>query len=176
MTRARSRIRPSLALLALVPLAAWAGACGGGSGRVATNNNSAAAVAVRDFGHAAGTADRSEIAALVERYYAAAAAEQGAAACGMLFFALAESLPEKLHWAPGPRYLNGAETCQAVLTRVFEHFHAQLQMQPAVTLVRVDGERARALLAWRTLPAGYMEAKREGGTWKLALVLAAALS
>jgi hypothetical protein len=171
MRRAHPRIRSSLALLALVLLGAWVGACGGSGHKV----NTESAAVVRDFGHAADAADKSELGALVGRYYAAAAAEQGASACGMLFFALAESVPEKYGRAPGPRYLNGADTCQAVLSRLFKHFHTQLQMRPTVALVRVSGNQARALLEWNALPAGYMEARREGGTWKLEDVLAAAI-
>jgi hypothetical protein len=176
MRRAPSRIRSTLALLALVPLGVGVCACGG-SGKVntATATTTASAPVVRDFGHAAGAADRSEIAALVGRYYAAAAAGQGAGACGMLFFAIAESVPEKYGRAPGPRYLSGADTCQAVLSRVFEHFHTQLQERPTVTLVRVSGDRARALLDWKTLQPGYVEARREGAMWKLESVLATAL-
>ncbi|MFZ1925471.1 MAG: hypothetical protein WAU42_04935 [Solirubrobacteraceae bacterium] len=128
-----------------------------------------------DFGRPADAAETSEIATLVGRYYAAAAAEQGTRACGMLFFALAESLAEKYGRAPGPLYLNGAETCQAVLTRVFAHFHAQLRMRPAVALVHIGDGRARALLDWKALPAAYIEARREGSSWKLESVLAAAL-
>jgi hypothetical protein len=175
MTRARPRIGSSLAPLASILLSVGVCACGG-SGKVDANSAATVpAAVVRDFGHAAGAADRSEIATLVGHYYAAAAAGQGARACGMLFFALAELVPERYGRPPGPLYLNGADTCQAVLSRVFEHFHAQLQPRPTVALVRVSGERARALLEWKALPAGYIEARREGVAWKLEDVLAAAL-
>lgn len=172
MRRPHVWTRPLLAALALALLCAGVCACGESSGKVET----VSAPVVTGFGRPADAADRSEIAALVERYYAAAAAEQGTKACGMLFFALAESVAEEYGRAPGPLYLNGAETCQAVLSRLFAHFHAQLRRRPAVALVRVSGDRARALLRWRTLPAGYVEARREGATWKLESLLAVAAS
>jgi hypothetical protein len=167
-----ARLKPSLALTALVLLGMGAGGCGGSSKTTTT----VSAPTVSGFGHAADTADRRAVTALVGSYYAAAAAEQGARACGMLFFELAESVVEKYGRAPGPRYLNGATTCQAVLSRVFEHFHAQLQARPTVALVDVKGEQARALLEWSSLPAGYVEARREGATWKLDSLLALALT
>jgi hypothetical protein len=171
MRRVGALLRPSLALVALALLGI--GVCGcGGSSKAVTGS----ATFVSDFGHVADAADRRAVTALVGSYYAAAAAQQGERACGMLFFALAESVAEKYGRAPGPRYLNGAYTCQAVLSRVFEHFHAQLQRRPTVALVRVNNNQARALLEWSTLPAGYVEAKREGATWKLDSLLAVALS
>jgi hypothetical protein len=127
------------------------------------------------FGRPAGVSDRSAITALVRRYYAAAASEDGAEACTLLYFILAESTPEQYGRAPGPRYLQGADTCQAVLSRVFAHFHAQLTEPPHVTAVRVSGDRGDALLAWTTLRAGFIEVRREGRAWKIDRVLAAPL-
>jgi hypothetical protein len=161
-------VRRLLALLAPAVASLAIGACGGGHGQVTVS----VPAIVSGFGQPASAADSNQVAALIERYYAAAAAEEGAKACGMLFFVLAESVAEKYHWAPGPRYLNGADSCQAVLTRVFERFHAVLRLRPAVTVVRVSGDRARALLRWSELPTGYVEARREGSAWKLSNLLA----
>lgn len=171
MRRPRASTGSLLALFALLALSVGVCSCGGSSDKAV----GVTAPVIAEFGRPADALDRSEIAALVSGYYAAAGAEQGAKACGMLFFAVAESLAEKYGRAPGPLYLNGAKTCQAVLTRVFEHFHAQLSMRPTVTLVHVSGNRARALLAWKALPAGYVEARREGTAWKLENVLATAV-
>lgn len=159
--------RRPVALLALLLLAVGIGACGGGQKMVANTPT-----VMSEFGQVADPTDRSQITTLVEHYYAAAANGEGGKACGLLFFALAEAAPEKYHWAPGPRWLNGANTCQAVLTRVFHHFHAVLRLRPTVTLVRVSGKRARALLHWSKLQAGYVEAVREGSFWKLNSLLA----
>jgi hypothetical protein len=172
MRRTGAWLKPWLALVALVLLGVGVVACGGSGGGTTT----VSAPIVSDFGHAADPADRRALTALVGGYYAAAAAGQGERACGMLFFALAESVAEKYGRAPGPRYLNGAETCQAVLSRVFAHFHTQLQLRPTVALVHVEGSHARALLEWSALPAGYVEARREGAAWKLDSLLAGALT
>lgn len=131
--------------------------------------------AVRYFGQAASAHDAQAITALVSRYYAAAAAADGTKACALLYYILVESLPEQYSRPPGPRYLSGARICRAVLSRVFEHFHTQLAAPPTVTAVRVSGDRADALLGWTTLPAGFIEARREGDVWKIDAPLAAPL-
>jgi hypothetical protein len=127
---------------------------------------------VSDFGHAASAADRQAIASLVGRYYAAAGAEDGTRACALTYFIVAETMAEDYGRSPGPHYLRGAGSCRAVLTTVFGHFHAQLAIPPRVIGVRVNGNLAYALLEWRTLPAGYIEAKREGHAWKIFRTLA----
>jgi hypothetical protein len=130
---------------------------------------------VRSFGHAADASEAQAIATLVGRYYAAAATGNGVSACALLYYIVAESLPEDYGRPPGPLYLKGADTCPALMSRVFAHFHAQLSSPPTVTAVRVDGDRAYALLGWKSLPAGFIEARREGRVWKLNAPLATPL-
>jgi hypothetical protein len=184
MSRTLARLNPLPALVAIALLGLGLAACGGSGddgGSTSTKASTAsvaggaAAGAVGRFGHAADPLEERAIAALVERYYAAAASDDGASACVLLYFILAESTPEMYGRAPGPRYLQGAATCQAVLSRVFEHFHAQLAVPPRVTAVRVDGDRADALLEWTALPVGFMELRREGEAWRIDRVLAAPL-
>ncbi len=177
MTRLSVGVKWALVLAAALLLGVGASGCGG-SGDAAPNRGASSTEdeTVLDFGHAADASQTRAVGASVESYYAAAAAEQSERACGLLYFTFAETLAETYGRAPWPRYLNGATTCQVVLARVFKHFHAQLQMRPTVTLVRVKGNRARALLAWKTLPAAYVETMLEGDTWKLNEVLATALS
>jgi hypothetical protein len=131
--------------------------------------------AVRYFGHEASVSDREAITTLVQHYYAAVAARDGVRACSLIHYILAESVPEDYGRPPGPLYLRGVTSCGALLSLVFKRFHAQLEKPPRVTGVRVNGSGrlAYALLDWRTLPAGYMEARREGGRWKINRVLAA---
>ncbi len=129
---------------------------------------------VRFFGHAASPADTRAVGALVARYYAAAAAANGSRACAMLYFILAESIPETYGRAPAPRYMNG-DTCPIVLERLFRHFHSRLAAAPVVSAVRVDGARAYALLGWTDLPAGYVELMREADSWRIDSLLALAL-
>jgi hypothetical protein len=162
-------------MLAVALLGVGAGACGEAHKRAGVASFDGTDAAFRHFGQAASAPDAQAVAALVERYYAAAAAEDGARACALIYFILAEALPEEYGGPPGPLYLSVAATCRAVETRVFVHFHAQLAEPPRVTGVRVNGNTAYALLAWRRLPAGYMEAKREGAAWRIDRVLAAPL-
>jgi hypothetical protein len=120
-------------------------------------------------------ADWHAIATLVRRYYAAAATRDGTVACSLLYFILAESVVEDYAHPPGPLYLRGAPSCQAVLARVFNRFHAELSQPPRVTAVGVQGMLAHAIVEWSGLPTGMMEAKREGRVWKIDSVLAAPL-
>jgi hypothetical protein len=133
---------------------------------------------IAHYGRAASAGETQAIAALVRRYFAAAAAGDAARGCALASAILAESLPENYGGPPAPRYLLGAHTCRAVLARVFEDLHAQLVPLAArleVTGVRVRGNRADALLGWGALPAGLMEARREGGAWKIEEPLASPL-
>jgi hypothetical protein len=130
---------------------------------------------VRYFGHAASARDTRAITTLVRRYYAAAAAGDGVGACALIFYIVTETIPEEYGRAPGPLYLRGATSCQAVLSRVFKHFHARLTAPLTVTAVRVNGDRADAMLSWTTLPAGFIETRREGGGWKVNSPLATPL-
>ena len=130
---------------------------------------------VSDSGQRASAGVERAITTLVRRYYAAAAAEDGARACSLMYYIIAESIPEKYARAPGPLYLKGVDSCPALMTRVFRRLHAQLQAAPTVTAVRVSGERADVLLGWKTLPAGFIKVRREGRVWKLEEPLAAPL-
>jgi ketosteroid isomerase-like protein len=130
---------------------------------------------IRSYGYVASATDASAITALVERYYAAAAEGDGVKACALTYRFDVETLPEKYGRPPGPRWLHGANTCQALLARVFQHFHGSLTAPVVVTSVRVDGSHADALVGFRTLPAGFVKARREGGAWKIDGLLAAPL-
>ncbi len=130
---------------------------------------------VRFYGKAASRTDTRAIAALVKRYYAAAAAGRGAQACALTYFIDVETLPEQYGHPPGPLWLRGADTCTAVLTRVFAHYHRQLTVPVQVTGVRVNGLHADALVGFATLPAGVVKARREGASWKIEGLLAVPL-
>ncbi len=166
-------------LLAVALLGVEMSACGNGhavSGSTASASPARSrANPIRSFGTAASPANYRAIATLLSRYYAAAATKSGAAGCALTYYILAESVPEEYGGPPGPQYLRGAATCQAVLSRVFDHFHAQLTEAPRVTGVRVKGNLAYALLSWAKLPAGYMAVRREGPRWRIDRVLAAPL-
>lgn len=120
----------------------------------------------RSFGRAASAADRRTIAALVKRYYAAAAASDGAKACPLIYSTLEQAIPEDYGQPPGPVYSRG-KTCAVVMSEYFAHFHRQLAGAFAVTGVRVEGRQARVLLGSKTVPASFVTLRRERGTWKI---------
>jgi hypothetical protein len=121
------------------------------------------------FGHPARAADRREITSLIAAYYATAVADNGARACELTYRVLARAIPEDEGARTyGPSFAQGQTTCPAIMTRTFKHFHSMLSAPVRVTAIRVQGGRAVVLIASKTLLSGsYMEARREGGVWKI---------
>jgi hypothetical protein len=115
------------------------------------------------YGHIADAKEAAAITELVQRYYAAAAAGNGAVGCAQLFSPIAESLPEEYAASP----TNGP-TCAAVLTKVFIKEHAQYALRHAtleVTSVRVEGGHGFAMLRFKDTPDHHLRVRREGGRW-----------
>ena len=114
------------------------------------NNNSSL-----DFGHEASASVKRPITALIKRYYATAAAENGARACSMLYSTLAEAVPEDYGLSPpGEPYMRGT-TCPAVMTLMFKHFHPQLELELPklkVTHVRLIEHHGLVFLHFGALP------------------------
>jgi hypothetical protein len=194
--------KPSLVPLALAVLALGIGACGQSrpAARSAANVHSGPGVSVtaggallddrdgdesarrgyRDgddgeigaYGHAANAANATAIASVVRAYYAAAAGGDARRACALTYYLDAETLPEKYGEPPGPLWLKGARTCVALLARVFARYHKKLAVPLVVTAVRVNGAHADALVGFKTLAAGYVKLRREGGIWKVDGLLA----
>jgi hypothetical protein len=121
---------------------------------------------IRSFGRAANAAEKREITALVKRYYAAAAASDGAKACPLIYSTLEEAIPEDYGQPPGPAYARG-KTCAVVMSKFFAHAHSQLVGTFKVTGVRVEGREVRALLGSKTVPASFISVRRERGAWKI---------
>lgn len=120
------------------------------------------------YGHAASAADRRAVTALVERYFAAAAAGDGATACPLIYSLFAEEIPELYGEPPGPPALRGS-TCAVVMSKLFKQRHRQMVADHAtleVTDVRVKGRRAHALLRFET-GARDLLVHREGRVWKV---------
>jgi hypothetical protein len=131
-----------------------------------SNNNAAF-----HFGEAAEAAELRTITALVKRYYTIALADKGAKACTMLYSPLAEAAAEDYGQPGGPAYARGAKTCQAVLSDVFHHYHAQLAAEVpklAVSTVRLQGRRGYAMLKFGHFAERELAVEREGSTWRLA--------
>lgn len=123
------------------------------------------------FGHRANMDDRRISVALVRRYFAAAASEDGAEACPLLAPFIAESVAERDgHAAP----LRG-KTCAGVMSKLFK-LHHQLLTEKNATLkimaIRVEGTRALAVLEFSTIPeVRQLTERRVGNTWKLITIL-----
>jgi hypothetical protein len=115
------------------------------------------------YGKEASQADEQAITALVKRYYAVAAAGDGAKGCSLLYSTLATDLGE----GQGP----SAQTCATAMSRVFKQQHRQLAADEVATMVvvdvRVKGNLAIATVGFRTQPVGRINLKREHHTWKI---------
>jgi hypothetical protein len=126
------------------------------------------------FGHAATASDAKTIAALIRRYYAAAAAEDGTKACSMLDSVYAETLPEDYGTSPpGPAFAQG-KTCAAVLTAVFKHFHGEvLKRFPKleVSRIRIKRREGIAISSFGDLSEREIHFEREGHSWKLVTLI-----
>jgi hypothetical protein len=131
---------------------------------------------ILSYGHSASASDTRAIAAIVERYYSAAATGNGAQACSMMVPAFGAAVAEDYgRGSAGPSYLRGATTCRAVMSLLFEHLHANLAGALAVTGVRVKGDTAYAFIGSRTMPASYIVAQRGVSGWKFTALLGEAL-
>ena len=134
-------------------------------------------IEIVDYGRAASSAERQALTAVVERYYAAAAAADGRVACSLLALAFAKSIPEDYGrgGGSGPAYLRG-KTCSAVMSLLFKHEHRQLSDKIEVTDVRIKGREALALLGTKTEHASYLILEHQrGGTWGIVGLLASVL-
>jgi len=129
------------------------------------------------FGQPADPADKRAVTATVKRYYALAAAGDGATACTMLTPSLARSAEQDYgHGSAGPTYLSAGRNCVEVLGLLFGHFHTQLTSTTTViTGVRVEGKEAIALLGSRAQPAGEIPLTRIAGVWRIGSLFGGAL-
>jgi hypothetical protein len=123
------------------------------------------------LGRPAGERDARAIAAVVRRYYAAAAHGDGAGACRLIYSTLAESIAQDYGQAPGPAYLRGSRTCAAVMSRIFARTRRQLSAKwrtLEMGAIRVDLNLGSAQLGFRpNSPDRYLLMHRERGAWKL---------
>jgi hypothetical protein len=119
------------------------------------------------FGHAAGPADERAAVALVTRYFAAAAAGDGAAGCRLLAPFIAESLAEEDGHSPRLR----GTTCAVVLSKLFKLHHALLAEKHAtlkVIGVRLEGARGLVIFDFPAIPeVRQITERRVGHSWRL---------
>lgn len=116
------------------------------------------------YGRVAPRADRQAIEGLVKRYYAAAAAGDGARACPLLYPSVAAGLGET---DPG----GAGGGCSAVMTRLFRQQRAQLAADDVATMVvvavRIGSSRGAATVGFRKAPVGIIYVKRDRRAWKI---------
>jgi hypothetical protein len=170
-----------LLVVALISLGGFA-SCGGNSGKAVSNTASQHSVKrdrdndadnndddahILEYGQAASPADRQVLTALITRYYAAAAALEGAKACSLLMPFIAESVTEDYGHTPALR----GKSCAVVMSKLFRQHH-QLLAGESATLkfltVRVQGNKSLVVLSFSTLPeVRQISARRHGSGWKL---------
>lgn len=126
---------------------------------------------VLDYGQPANAADWRRSVALVKRYFAAAAAANGAGACRLLIPLSAESVAEEYGETP---QLRGG-TCAVVMSKLFRLHHRMLTEKSAVLeviAVRINGYRGLAVLDFPEIhEARQIGLRRVQGAWKVADLL-----
>lgn len=129
--------------------------------------------AVPGYGPQAGRADRQAIVSLIRRYYEAAAAGDGVAACSMLDAPIAESVLEEHHRGKGPRSLQG-NTCAQVMSKLFAQRHRELVEDVAsfrISDVELRGNRGLVLAPFSATRELQLLVHREHGVWKMNVLL-----
>jgi hypothetical protein len=124
-----------------------------------------------DYGHRPGPAEARAIAGVVKLYYAAAAAEDGQAACKLLLPGIARSAPEDYGQTSTSSGAQVARSCGTVLANVFRSAHGQLGEAITVVKVGIEGATAQVVLSSRAMPASHIFLMRQGGSWRVAAVL-----
>jgi hypothetical protein len=199
-------VKPSLASLAIMLLSVGAAACGGankatGSASQASSNVATTAAQTTtastsakptattaprsggessldalNYGHEASEPDRRAITALVKRYYAAAAADDGATACSLIYSTFEEAIPEDYGQPPGPPNLRG-KTCAVIMSKLFKQLPGEppaVLAKTEVTGVSVRGRRGFARLHSSAMHTGSIAVERERQTWKIQALIGSA--
>jgi hypothetical protein len=119
---------------------------------------------VLDYGRPATGAEVDLLTGIVKRYFALAAAGKAAQACSLLPRGLAEEYFDLYR----PSYLSESDkTCQAIVSRIFAHFHKQLAEPIRVVTVRVKGTRALVVIGSNLMPASSVSLMRQNGVWRI---------
>jgi hypothetical protein len=177
----RKRAGRSLAAPAALALCLALTACGGSAGTSAgiptasskahhrdrdnDNDNNDDDSGVLDFGNAADPSERRAIAAIVTRYYADAAAENGAQACALLVPLQAESVTEQDGQSPALR----GHTCPVVMSKLFKLHHAVIAGKAAamkIIAVRILGNLGLVVIEFPEIyEARQIGVRRIAGRW-----------
>lgn len=125
------------------------------------------------YGREATLAVRLAVASLVKRYYAAAAAGDGALGCSLIYPVMEKTIAPDLGRPPGPAYLRGG-SCAAVMSKLFVRDRTQLKAFNStlkVGAVRVEHGRGFALLGFGGPPERQIAVRRDGRDWKIDALL-----
>jgi hypothetical protein len=122
--------------------------------------------AVLRFGHKPTLAVERTLRAFAERYYAAAAAGDGATACALIAPEIVKTIPASYGEGSGPAYMRG-KTCVAVISGLFRHLHTQMAAGFVVTGARVNGDQALVFIGSKGFPAAYLLLERRHNGWRL---------
>jgi hypothetical protein len=133
---------------------------------------------VLDYGRPARAAEAASMIAAVRRYYATAAAGDGAGACRELSAGFAASVASTYRGIPGlPK--SGARSCGTTMTALLRDLRPQLSKQRATLktgVARVEADGGRVLVGFEAAwPNRYLQLRRERGAWKIAELEAGAL-
>ncbi len=123
------------------------------------------------YGGLAGQAETQAVAAVVKRYYAAAAAGDGMEVCALLYSSLAAGLGEDSSKAGAPETAGCAASANGLLAQEHDRLSADDVATMTVISVHAKGGLALALVGFRTQPEGEILLRREGHAWKLDALL-----
>ncbi len=120
---------------------------------------------VLGFGRPAGATDAQAITTLVRRYFASAAAENGAEACALITPFFAETVVEQYGHTPQLR----GNTCAAVMSKLFKNNHKEIAAKNShlkVMRIGVEGDVARVGLEFPEIPTiTQIRIRRQGKRW-----------
>lgn len=184
MNRPVRLVSPLAALVLASGLAACGGTSSSPSSKTQSQGNAAAATNstrppqnddyIHWYGHEPPPRERAQIVSMVNRYYAAIVAGDGATACRLLYPSIEKAVPEDYGKPPGPPALKG-KTCAAVLSKLAKHVENQPLADLAttrVTGVRVKGEEGFVQLTASETPTGEISIQRiHGGGWRIEAIV-----
>jgi hypothetical protein len=130
-------------------------------------------LATSTFGREMSATERPAVVALIKRYYAAAAADDGALACPLLDPTLATGLGERQSQGQGQGHAAQSHGggCAAAVSALFNQQHTQLMADEVATMsvidVHVQGNEGIVTVAFRNALSGRIPIRRQGRAWKL---------
>lgn len=133
-------------------------------------------IAIVDYGHAADPIQSVDIARVAQRFFAAAVAGHGAAACALMRPAFARAIPEDYGGGAGPSYLRAGTTCPATMTLLFVHSREELGEPVKILGMRVDRHIAYVVVGSMKMRASYIQFEQAHGGWYVQQLFAQPLS